>query len=418
MKDRIKQLACLVLVVMLGGLVAAQDQTEISLATWGNTTEIELFNAMIDAFEAENPGVTVNLLERPAQGFREQAIAELAAGEAPDIIRGGFVGDFAFYANAGGTIDLSPYLEAGFADDFFEAAWTIVTYDGKPYGIPFVTDTHALFYNVDHINQAGITLPQSMDECWSWEEFSAQSRTAMENSDADYGHAMLWNAKRFLLFLYGNGGQLLNDDLSEPAINNQAGVETIAWLKSWYDDGLSPLSTTMKPSERAEELFINGTIAFFISGSWHLPALRENMLSYDWDVTYMPCTENGQSADLGGNGFVVTKDSEHPEVAAEFIKFMTNTENMRTFASQAFFTPVRNSALEGLEYPEFDKEMQLFTEIATTVDPQHAAVQGSPTFPQLDAVLEDELDLAFVGEQSAEQTAQNISDRMTGVLAQ
>lgn len=151
----------------------------------------------------------------------------------------------------------------------------------------------------------------------------------------------------------------LDDDLSEPAINNQAGIETIAWLKSWYDDGLSPLSTTMKASERPEELLINGTIALFISGSWHLPAFRENILSYDWDVTYLPCTENGQDADLGGNGFVVTKDSEHPEVAAEFIKFMTNTENMRTFASQAFFNPVRTSALAGLEYAEFNKQVLL-----------------------------------------------------------
>ena len=404
-------------VVLLGLLVGFGSAQDISFSTWGNTQEIALFNSMIDAFEADHPGVTVELVERPAQGYRDQVVAELAAGEAPDIARVGFVGDFAFYADAGGTVDLSPYLEEGFADDFFEAAWTIVTYDDKPYGIPFVTDTHALFYNVDYINEAGITVPTSMDECWSWEEFSAQSRTAMENSDADYGHAALWNAKRWLLFLYGNGGQALNDSLTEAAMNSEAAVETVAWTKSWYDDGLSPLSTTMKFSERAEDLFINGSIAFLISGSWHLPALRENMLSYDWDVTYLPCTPNGQDADLGGNGFAVTKDSEHPEVAADFIKFMTNTENMRTFASEAFFNPVRNSALEGLEYPEFNEQMLLFAEVAATVNPHHAAVQGLPIFPQIATIMADELDLAFVGVQSAEATAQNISAKIDAALA-
>ena len=404
-------------VALLGLLIGFGSAQEISFSTWGNTQEIELFNTMIDAFEADHPGVTVELVERPAQGYRDQVVAELAAGEAPDIVRVGFVGDFAFYADAGGTVDLSPYLEEGFADDFFEAAWTIVTYDDKPYGIPFVTDTHALFYNVDYINEAGITVPTSMDECWSWEEFSEQSRTAMENSDADYGHAALWNAKRWLLFLYGNGGQVLNDSLTEAAMNSEAAVETVAWTKSWYDDGLSPLSTTMKFSERAEDLFINGSIAFLISGSWHLPALRENMLSYDWDVTYLPCTPNGQDADLGGNGFAVTKDSENPEVAADFIKFMTNTENMRTFASEAFFNPVRNSALEGLEYPEFNEQMLLFAEVAATVNPHHAAVQGLPIFPQIATIMADELDLAFVGVQSAEDTAQNISAKIDAALA-
>ena len=404
-------------VLLLGLLVGFSSAQDISFSTWGNTQEIALFNSMIDAFEADHPGVTVELVERPAQGYRDQVVAELAAGEAPDIVRVGFVGDFAFYADAGGTIDLSPYLEEGFADDFFEAAWTIVTYDDKPYGIPFVTDTHALFYNVDYINEAGITVPTSMDECWSWEEFSEQSRTAMENSDADYGHAALWNAKRWLLFLYGNGGQVLNDSLTEAAMNSETAVETVAWTKSWYDDGLSPLSTTMKFSERAEDLFINGSIAFLISGSWHLPALRENMLSYDWDVTYLPCTPNGQDADLGGNGFAVTKDSENPEVAADFIKFMTTTENMRTFASEAFFNPVRNSALEGLEYPEFNEQMLLFAEVAATVNPHHAAVQGLPIFPQIATVMADELDLAFVGVQSAEATAQRISDKIDAALA-
>jgi len=403
-----------VMVTLFLGFSSAQ---EISFAVSANSTERALFDTIIEAFEAENPGVSVELVERPFQGYREQVIAELAAGEAPDIIRAGFVGDFAFYAEAGGTIDLSPYLEEGFEDDFFEAAWTIVTYDDKPYGIPFLTDTHALFYNTDYIEQAGIEVPTSMDECWSWEEFSEQSRIAMENSDADYGHAALWNAKRWMLFLYGNGGQVLSDDLSEPAMNTEAATEAIAWTKSWYDDELAPLSTTMKFSEQADQLFINGSIAFFISGSWHLPNLRENMLSYGWDVTYLPCTENGQDADLGGNGFAVTKDSEHPEIAAEFIKFMTNTENMRTYASEAFFNPVRKSSLEGLSYPEFNEQMLLFAEVAATVDAHHAAVQGLPIFPQIATAMADELDLAFVGEQSAEQTAENISQKISDILA-
>jgi multiple sugar transport system substrate-binding protein len=396
----------------------SKEAIELTFATWGNATEIAEFNRMIAEFEALNPGVTVTLLERPAQGYRDQAITELAASNAPDILRAGFLGDFAFYADSGATVDLSPYLEEGFGDDFFDAAWTIVTYDGKPYGIPLATDTHALFYNVDYINQAGITVPQSMDECWSWQEFSEQSRQAMENSDADYGHAALWNAKRWMLFLYGNGGQVLTDDLSASAINSEATIETINWMKSWYDEGLSPGSTSMKPSEQADQLFINGAIAFFISGSWHLPALRDSMVTHEWDVTYLPCTPNGQDADLGGNGLVVTKDSKHPELAAEFIKYVTNTENMQRFAETAFFNPVRYSSLEGLEYAEFNEQMQLFAEVAATVDPNHAAVQGLPIFPKIAAIMADELDLAFVGGQDAAVTAQNMDAKIKEVLAQ
>ncbi|MCB0158565.1 MAG: sugar ABC transporter substrate-binding protein [Caldilineaceae bacterium] len=401
-----------------GNSSSGEETIELTFAIGGGPGEIAGYNRLIDEFEALNPGVTIELLERPGQGFRDQIVAELAAGEAPDLIKVGFIGDFAFYASAGGTVDLSPYLEEGFADDFFPAAWAIATYEGKPYGVPMVSDTHALFYNTDYIEQAGIQVPQTMDECWSWEEFNEMSRLAMENSDADYGHAALWNAKRWMLFLYSNGGQVLTDDLSASAINSEATIETVNWMKSWYDEGLAPGSTSMKASEQADQLFINGTIAFFISGSWHMPALRDQMTTMGWDVTYLPCTPNGQDADLGGNGLAVTKDSKHPEIAAEFIKFATSTDNMREYAASAFFNPVRKSATEGLEYPEFNKQMLLFSEVAATVDPHHAAVQGLPIFPQIATIMADELDLAFVGGQDAETTVQNMDEKINAVLAQ
>lgn len=395
-----------------------EEEIELTFAIGGGPGEFAGFQKIIDAFEEQNPGVSIEMLERPGQGFKQQIITELAAGEAADIIKVGFVGDFAFYAESGGTVDLTPFLEGGFEDDFYEAAWNIASYEGKPYGVPMVWDTHALFYNTDYIEQAGIEVPQSIDECWSWEEFNDMSRLAMENSDADYGHAALWNAKRWMLFLYGNGGQVLNDDLTESAINSEATIQTINWMKEWYDEGLSPGSTSMKSSERAEELFMNGAIAFLISGSWHMPALRDQMTSMGWDVTYLPCTPNGQDADLGGNGLAVTKDSEHPEIAAEFIKFATETDNMREYAASAFFNPVRKSAMEGLEYPEFNEQMLLFSEVASTIDPHHASVQGMSIFPQFTTIMADELDLAFVGGQDAETTAQNMDDKISEVLAE
>lgn len=112
-----------------------------------------MFNDLVAAFEELNAEVTVTILERPSRGYRDQTIVEMAAGTAPDIVRAGFRGDFAFYADAGGTIDLSPYLEEGFSEDFFQAAWTIASIDGVPYGIPLMTDTHALFYSDDYIRR-------------------------------------------------------------------------------------------------------------------------------------------------------------------------------------------------------------------------------------------------------------------------
>lgn len=405
------------LLIMISGLSLAQDEAvELDLAVWGNSAELQGFQDIIDAYEADHPNVTINLLERPGDGMREQVVAEMAAGEAPDIVRAGFRGDVAFYASAGGVIDLSPYLEEGFSDDFFEGAWTISNYDGAPYSLPLHSDTHAIFYNKDYFEQIGVEVPQTMDECWSWDEFNEVSARLRDETDADYGHVMLWNGKRWLMFLYGNGGQLLNEDHTEPAIVSPEGIETIEWTQGWYQDGLAPLSTSMKYSVEGQLLFINGAAGMMITGSWWIPWLQENMTNYGWGVTYLPCSGNGQDADLGGTGLAVTKDSEYPEIAADFIKFATNTENMQNYAVTGFFTPVRYSALEGIEYPEFSDEMTLFGEVAQTTNAQKAAVQGMEIFPEIDLILRDELELAFTSGQSAEQTAQNIADKITRVL--
>ena len=95
---RLLILLSLALAIALPGALA-QDATEITFATWGNTTELTMFNDMIAAFEDLHPEVTVTILERPGQGYRDQTIVEMAAGTAPDVVRAGFRGDFAFYAD-------------------------------------------------------------------------------------------------------------------------------------------------------------------------------------------------------------------------------------------------------------------------------------------------------------------------------
>ncbi|MEZ4715521.1 MAG: extracellular solute-binding protein [Caldilineaceae bacterium] len=96
-----------------GNSSSGEETIELTFAIGGGPGEIAGYNRLIDEFEALNPGVTIELLERPGQGFRDQIVAELAAGEAPDLIKVGFIGDFAFYASAGGTVDPQPVPRGG-----------------------------------------------------------------------------------------------------------------------------------------------------------------------------------------------------------------------------------------------------------------------------------------------------------------
>ena len=81
-----------------------------------------------------------------------------------------------------------------------------------------------------------------------------------------------------------------------------------------------------------------------LGGDWQIPFLQQNMTKYKWGVTYMP-RDAAMASDLGGNCVAVSRDSKDPEVAADFLKFLVNEENMRAFVTAAQFLPVRTSLM-------------------------------------------------------------------------
>jgi hypothetical protein len=87
----------------------------------------------------------------------------LAGRQAPDIFRIQYQ-QVGRYAGAGALIDLSSYLDPGYAGQFGPAFWQAVTLGGKPFALPHHTDTFALYYNVDFLHNIGVEMPRTLDQ--------------------------------------------------------------------------------------------------------------------------------------------------------------------------------------------------------------------------------------------------------------
>jgi multiple sugar transport system substrate-binding protein len=415
----------LVLVLTVGiflpvGASTAQDNVELLLAVWASSlAEEQGFRDIIERYQAENPNVTVNLELLPAATAVEQLDVRLAAGQAPDIVRVGFRGDAIHYAQAGGLVDLTPYLDDANLDDFLPAAMELMRYEGGIYGLPINTDTFGLFYNKAYFEQAGVTPPESAEACWTWDEFIEIGRQVQENSDAEYALShLVTNGKRWLSLLYENGGQLFAEDMQTPMIEEPEGIETIAWTQSWYTEGLVPPGNSMRGQDLAENLFANGLSAMLIHGNYIMPYLVENMDEGSWGVTYLPCS-TGQGNDFGGTGLSVTKDAENPEAAADFVQFATNPDNLAAYAASTLFLPTRQSVIDqGVEWSTLGEEMNFFAEeLLPELNPAMARVMAMPEFPEIQRVLVDQLELAWTSGQSVEETAANIAAGLTEAVA-
>lgn len=384
---------------------AARDgKIHLRLSSWGEPAELDAFRTIIARYQRLHRNVVIHL-EVISYRTRNQVDTLLAAGLGPDLVRVQYQ-DVGRYAPSGALIDLSRYVPPDLKNDFTSQTWTAIEYQGRPHALPHHTDTSAIYYN----KRTGIKVPASIDKSWHWEEFIDIARYLKRRKKFDYGFAVNWTmggSFRWLNFLYQHGGSLLTPDFKAPALPALAASETLGWTRSFFTEGLVPSSDSAKSAEQVENLFATGVVPmYFDIGPQALDTLK---FDFEYGSTFLPRDKNF-AAELGGNAVGVSRDSKHPEIAADFLLFLTNEENMRDFVGAARFLPVRKKLVDHPpNYGKNAEEMKVRLEQAKTVPVDLARTVTLPEFHRISNALGDELDMLFTGGQSIEVTEERLA---------
>lgn len=400
------------------GLVA-EEGAEIELAYWeGSESDKAAWDAILAKLAKDHPEIKVTLQTYPSNEFRDVLDTRAAGGDWPDIIRYSYQRLGKFKA-ADVMLDLTPYISQESVDDLSDAFRSACTYNGKLVAMPHHTDTMAVFYNKRMFEEAGIRIPTSPEDGWTWDEMLEIARTLKEKFDLPYATAGIWeqgNGYRYLPFVYMNGGSLLSEDQMTATATDEKTVEAIKLYETMRNEDLIS-NTGFSSKTTANSLLVAEQVAFTFSGSWHCSYMEENMPG-NWGITYMPVVDGKTSSDIGGNALFGYAGTEYPKATAIVIDYITNEENMREFCEVGNFIPVRTSLLEsGLNYTQFAEPMKILCDIVGTIDPKMAADETSVPFQQINEIFNEEMDpVAIDGSVSAEQAAQNMQDRITEIL--
>jgi multiple sugar transport system substrate-binding protein len=401
--------------------VGKGTKADLVMTTWNIPADLVTYKKFAQAYQQAHPGVNIKVQVTPNGDFNQYMSTQLAGGNAPDIIRLTWQ-QIGRWAGNGGLIPLDSYLAKGYGDGIGETFWKAAQLGGKVHGIPQHTDTFATFYRKDIFSQIGATPPASLDATWNWSQFldlARQVKGATGKAALVYGFEGVNTAYRWLPFLYMHGGKLLEDDLKTPAIDSTEGVDALAWFQNLYKEGLIPKSNTVKGSLSSSviQAFTSGTAGLMIFGDWLMGDVGKGLPQDKWDVTYMP-KDASAASDLGGNLLAVSKTSKNPAVAADFIQFVCNEANMKYFCENDSFLPVRTSLISSqLQFANNGPQMQTFTKQASTVPAAMAAVETSKDFAAINQVLADQLDLCFLGQQTAKETASKIASGIKSAVA-
>ena len=304
----------------------------------------------VDKFEAENPGIKLNLDVVSWNDVYTEVDTRIASGQTPDILN---IDVFANYANEGLLEPVSQYCPDELFKDFFPSFIEQSVIDGTVWAVPDLASARALYYNVDMFDEVGIEPPTT------WAELEDACQAIIDYYGGDvypWGIDMTTDEGQaaFAYYTWGNGGGFVND-AGEWALNSAENAEAIEFALGLVDKGFTNPNPETQTRYDLQDMFAAGKLAMVIAPNSLPTYVSDKGGSINMATAGIPANEGKVSASVGVMDRVMAfKDESAPDQAArdeaigKFLTFFYDPENYVGWVSMEGFLPAVNSAVEAL----------------------------------------------------------------------
>jgi multiple sugar transport system substrate-binding protein len=402
MNRKLVALLALAVLLITGAAVTAQSEITLEFAQWW---EPELpagsFRALIDEFEAQNPGIRVELLSGPYSTTRDQIVAGAATGTMADVVGldGAWVNDF---VRQGSLANLSELMSAAGFDDSELAAQ--IQLNGSTYMIPVVNFVYPVFVNLDLLAAAGIeSLPSTRSEF-------AAAASALTNPSANvYGWVLPLSMEQpngiqndVMSWVWASGGSMMQDGMPN-LVGNEAVSSVAEFIKGLYEAGvIAPGAFSLREQDKVEE-FTNGRVGMMISSLAHINLIRERNPDLNFAITALPAAddyEGPRGLPYASWGIGIAENSQHKAEAWKLIEFLMSADvNSRLSSIANAFPGNINST------PDFVQTDELFAAAFDVFQRGYLANEftGLPVAEQLMREFNEPFQLYLDGDMSLEE---------------
>ncbi len=417
-------ISLLVIVLLVPTLAGAQDdKITIKFMGWGGPTEQEVFQAMIDGFEAKNPNVEVEYILVPPAEFQQKLTTLAAADDLPDVF---YMADgwFSNWVSKDLLLPIEDMVPQEELDNIWTPALQRYSWDGEVVGqgtlycLPKDLGPFVMVYNKDLYDKYGVEYPP-VDGSWTWDKALEDYKALTEFDENGNPISFGVGAIPAETVIWGNGADFLNEDRTRVMTDDPKFIEGIQWLADLANVHHVMPNAADLAGMNAWEMWLAGKVANFVMGPWDQPTFWE--LDFAWDIGVFPTSPNtGMTASWTGSmGFAVSAGTEHPEEAVALaLYFSADEEGQRTNYEMGQAVPNRIDMAFG-EFLEYEKDPQnryIFLE--------NILEWGHPTpgnYTSNDMWLDtmwQELAPVWDGEMSMEDWAAEWNDYLTDLLNQ
>lgn len=360
-------LAGAMVAVSLAGCSSSKETTETTgaaeAATAGSTTagdtilkwalwdisSTTYYQPLIDAFEAANPGVKIEMVDLGSADYQTVLATELTgSGSDLDVVTVKDVPGYTTLVNKGVLEPLDDYIAKDQVDlSAYGGITDQITVDGKIYELPFRSDFWLLFYNKDIFDHAGVAYPTND---MTFAQYDALARSVTNTTPGQEVFGAHYHTWRSAIQLFGilDGKNSIVDGNYE-------------FLKPYYEmilaqqnDSVCQDYATLKTSSlHYSGAFSQGNVAMMNMGSWFIPTLIEKIKTGEytettnWGLAKYP---HAEGVEPGSTLATITSlgiptSAPNKDLAWEFVKFVSGSEGAEVIASTGTIPAITTDAV-------------------------------------------------------------------------
>ena len=313
-------------------------ELEGDITFWHSFTQgprLEKIQAAADTFMKEHPKVKITIETFSWADFYTKWTTGLASGNVPDM-SSTQASQLVEMIDADAVRPVDDLIDKIGRDRFMGNALTEMTAkDGNCYGVPLYMNTEAMWYRKDLLEKYKLDIPTT------WEEMYTAAKTITEGEKGKaYGAAMPMGtndmlATRWLHLYVRSAGETLITEDGKANLTSKTALDGIRyWVKVFKD--CSPADAMNYNTLDEATLYYQGNLCFDFNTGFHINGVEANRPDLMKSIDCAPIPRiNKDDKEIGCETntmpLVVWKNSKHPEVCEEFIKFFYDEDRYVDF---------------------------------------------------------------------------------------
>ncbi|MCC7284285.1 MAG: ABC transporter substrate-binding protein [Acetobacteraceae bacterium] len=381
----------------------AQRRT-VRWGQWKGTEVGEKFMAELKAaFEADNPGIELVMIDAPFTGFHDRALVLHQAKRGPDVLLAqvDWVAEFADL----GVIEPLDQRIAGEPAAFFANIPTTFhqKWRGKQYYLPIESGAVALFYNTKLFEAAGLSGPPK-----TWDEFAEYSRKLTNPEKRQFAITGTLQSEpptnmtyEIYPLLLQDGATIIDADAKKAVFNSPDGVRAIEWYADRINKDKISVPGVLSNGEKEKRAnFASGSVAMMFEGPWGIAIQKQLNPALTYDIATLPKGRTTGTMVRGSLNTMSTQ-AQDKDAAWAFMRWMSGPKGIELWAKGTGAFPARTD----VSSQEWFKERRLFQAFVAQMALPNAQSPflAMPNAVRMNKIMTTEIQNVIQGKRSAKE---------------